>query len=204
MATVQLSGRPRAPKDAAGSNFKEAKAVIAPNTNQSAPTRTSAIAVTLPGVTTEAPARPVPNNASAAAAAAALAAAGAGADQPGGRGKGRGNERRGEGAEGHSQIDAVALCRLLSLLADKTRLRILWLLAGGERAVGAMTAELGLPQPTVSHHLAWLRTMHLVSPRRAGKNVFYALGRAARAKGDGSLSLMTADMTVTLARREAE
>ena len=102
-------------------------------------------------------------------------------------------------------IDSAAiLCRLLALLADKTRLRILWLLADGERAVGAMTAELGLPQPTVSHHLAWLRTMHLVSPRRAGKNVFYALGRAARTEHDGSLSLLTADHVVMLGRRPAE
>lgn len=98
---------------------------------------------------------------------------------------------------GH-EIDTLSLSRLLSLLADRTRLRILWLLADGERAVGAMTTELGLPQPTVSHHLAWLRTMHLVSPRRAGKNVFYALGRAARTEPDGSLSLMTADTVVTI------
>lgn len=99
-------------------------------------------------------------------------------------------------------VDTVTLCRLLALLADKTRLRILWLLADGERAVGAMTAELKLPQPTVSHHLAWLRTLHLVSPRRAGKNVFYALGKAARAEADGSLSLLTGDAVVTIGRRE--
>jgi DNA-binding transcriptional ArsR family regulator len=96
--------------------------------------------------------------------------------------------------------DTVVLCRLLTLLADKTRLRILWLLADGERAVGAMTSELRLPQPTVSHHLAWLRTMHLVSPRRAGKNVFYALGRFARTESEGSLSLVTGDTVVTIAR----
>ena len=96
--------------------------------------------------------------------------------------------------------DTVLLCRLLALLADKTRLRILWLLADGERAVGAMTSELRLPQPTVSHHLAWLRTMHLVSPRRAGKNVFYALGRSARTESDGMLSLITGDTVVTIAR----
>jgi DNA-binding transcriptional ArsR family regulator len=101
-------------------------------------------------------------------------------------------------------VDATALSRLLALLADKTRLRILWLLAEGERAVGAMTSELGLPQPTVSHHLAWLRTMHLVSPRRAGKNVFYALGRAARTEPDGTLSLLTADTVVSIGRRPAE
>ena len=119
---------------------------------------------------------------------------------------------RAEQAEGASEgneagekkeLDAATLCRLLALLADKTRLRILWLLAEGERAVGSMTAELGLPQPTVSHHLAWLRTLHLVSPRRAGKNVFYALGKAARAGADGSLWLLTGDAVVTIGPRGA-
>ena len=104
----------------------------------------------------------------------------------------------------YKDVDATALSRLLALLADKTRLRILWLLAEGDRAVGAMTSELRLPQPTVSHHLAWLRTMQLVSPRRAGKNVFYALGRAARTEPDGTLSLMTADTVVSIGRRAAE
>ena len=109
-----------------------------------------------------------------------------------------------DGGAGDGAVDTATLCRLLSLLADKTRLRILWLLADGERAVGHMTSQLALPQPTVSHHLAWLRTMHLVSPRRAGKNVFYALGKAARTEGDGSLSLLTGDAVVTIARRSAE
>ena len=136
-------------------------------------------------------------------------------DAAGGRGKSPGEESAARAAEalaagqragssGNSDLDAATLCRLLSLLADKTRLRILWLLADGERTVGGMTAELRLPQPTVSHHLAWLRTMHLVSPRRAGKNVFYALGRAARAESAGALSLLTTDAVVTIARRAGE
>ena len=116
-----------------------------------------------------------------------------------------GPPRSGHSINRDKEVDASAvLCRLLSLLSDRTRLRILWLLADGEKSVGAMTAELGLPQPTVSHHLAWLRTMHLVSPRRAGKNVFYALGRAARSERDGSLSLLTADHVVSIQWREPD
>jgi DNA-binding transcriptional ArsR family regulator len=89
------------------------------------------------------------------------------------------------------------VCRLLSLLADKTRLRILHLLAGGERPVVSLTSELRLPQPTVSHHLAWLRMMDLVSPRRQGKHVFYALGPAVECD-DGVLTLTADDATVTI------
>src|SRR5688500_9149421 len=96
---------------------------------------------------------------------------------------------------------AGAVARRLSLLADKTRVRILRILVGGERPVVALTGELGLPQPTVSHHLAWLRMMDLVAPRRQGKHVFYALGPAVRLDGDGSMTLAAADATVTIRPR---
>jgi len=90
------------------------------------------------------------------------------------------------------------VCRLLSLLADRTRLKILRILAGGERPVVALTAELQLPQPTVSHHLAWLRMMDLVSPRRQGKHVFYALGPAAQCDENGKMTMTADDATVTI------
>ena len=105
---------------------------------------------------------------------------------------------------GVSDQDLEQLTSLFRLLSDKTRLNILLLLAQGERNVSTLCRELGLPQPTVSHHLAWLRTMHLVSPRRAGKNVFYALGRAARTDSNGSLALMTADSVVSITKHAAE
>lgn len=114
------------------------------------------------------------------------------------------NTQSGEAARAAQPgIDEASVCRLLSLLADKTRLKILKLLATKEHHVGALTAELGLPQPTVSHHLAWLRTVGLVSPRRAGKFVFYALGPAAEIDDDGQLSLRAADAVITITQRKA-
>ena len=89
--------------------------------------------------------------------------------------------------------------RLLSLLADRTRLKILRILAGGERPVVALTSELRLPQPTVSHHLAWLRMMDLVSPRRQGKHVFYALGPSAKFDDTGTMTFRAFDAVVTVA-----
>jgi len=122
-----------------------------------------------------------------------------------------GSKRRdgvaGPGADGRPLSDrreatpSGDVCRLLSLLADRTRLKILRILAGGERPVIALTTELGLPQPTVSHHLAWLRMMDLVAPRRQGKHVFYALGPAVRLDVDGSMTLAAADATVTIRPR---
>ena len=60
-------------------------------------------------------------------------------------------------------------------LADRTRLRILALLAGGEVCVCEIHESLGLPQPTVSRHLAYLRSAGLVTGRKEGLWVHYNL-----------------------------
>jgi DNA-binding transcriptional ArsR family regulator len=65
--------------------------------------------------------------------------------------------------------------RVLRILADTTRLRVLSLLRGGELNVSALCKLLDLAQPTVSHHLGLLRTVGLVQNRRSGKQIFYAL-----------------------------
>src|SRR5687768_17672282 len=51
-------------------------------------------------------------------------------------------------------------------LADSTRLRILALLGNNEVCVCHLHDSLGLPQPTVSRHLAYLRRTGLMSARR--------------------------------------
>lgn len=59
--------------------------------------------------------------------------------------------------------------------ADPTRIRILSLLAAGELCVCDLVDILGLPQPTVSRHLAYLRRMGLVEATRAAKFAHYRL-----------------------------
>ena len=61
------------------------------------------------------------------------------------------------------------------MLADATRVEILWLLRGGERSVNDVADALGKPAPSISQHLAKLRMARLVRPRRAGTQVFYSL-----------------------------
>jgi ArsR family transcriptional regulator len=58
-------------------------------------------------------------------------------------------------------------------LADRTRLRILALLDNNEVCVCHLHDTLGLPQPTVSRHLAYLRRTGLVSARRDGVWMHY-------------------------------
>jgi ArsR family transcriptional regulator len=60
-------------------------------------------------------------------------------------------------------------------LADKTRLRILALLGNNEVCVCHIHDSLGLPQPTVSRHLAYLRKSGLVAARRDGVWMHYQI-----------------------------
>ncbi|HXF51224.1 MAG TPA: metalloregulator ArsR/SmtB family transcription factor [Dehalococcoidia bacterium] len=65
--------------------------------------------------------------------------------------------------------------QVLKALAQPKRLRILDLLREGERSVGELARALGAPQANVSQHLAALRAQDLVSARREGTTVYYAL-----------------------------
>jgi ArsR family transcriptional regulator len=67
---------------------------------------------------------------------------------------------------------------LFKALADKTRLRILALLGNNEVCVCHIHDTLGLPQPTVSRHLAYLRRAGLVDTRRDGVWMHYQVARA--------------------------
>lgn len=68
------------------------------------------------------------------------------------------------------------LVQVFKLLADETRLKILFLL-GREKElhVSALCERLGQSQPAVSHHLALLRVAGLIEPRRDGKHNFYSI-----------------------------
>jgi ArsR family transcriptional regulator, arsenate/arsenite/antimonite-responsive transcriptional repressor len=69
----------------------------------------------------------------------------------------------------------VSLEQTFKALADATRLRILGLLRAGEICVCDIHGSLGLPQPTVSRHLAYLRRTGLVEGRKDGLWVHYRL-----------------------------
>ncbi len=60
-------------------------------------------------------------------------------------------------------------------LADRTRLRLLNLMAGEEVCVNFFTEVLGESQPKVSRHLAYLRNAGIVETRRHGKWIYYSI-----------------------------
>lgn len=59
--------------------------------------------------------------------------------------------------------------------SDRTRLRILHVLRGGELCVGDIVESLRAPQPRISRHLAYLRKAKLVQVRKSGLWSHYSL-----------------------------
>ena len=81
------------------------------------------------------------------------------------------------------QLDAATAT--LKLLADRTRLHLVWALLHGEHSVNQLADHVGVAPTAVSQHLAKLRLAHLVRTRRDGNRIFYA------AENDHILRLVT-------------
>lgn len=74
-----------------------------------------------------------------------------------------------------SPAEADLLAKYFRVLGDRTRLRVLELVADRERSVGELVALLGEPQSKVSNHLACLRWCGFVATRREHRTVHYRL-----------------------------
>lgn len=74
-------------------------------------------------------------------------------------------------ADDHADL----VVEVFRMLADATRVQLLWSLIGGELSVNDLADRVAKPAPSVSQHLAKLRMAHLVRTRREGTQVFYRL-----------------------------
>jgi ArsR family transcriptional regulator, lead/cadmium/zinc/bismuth-responsive transcriptional repressor len=77
-----------------------------------------------------------------------------------------------------SLLDQAACQRaagLFRMLGDPARMQVLALLAGREMCVSEIAAALGDSLPAVSQRLKLLRSERIVTQRRAGKHIYYAL-----------------------------
>ena len=92
---------------------------------------------------------------------------------------------------------AESLEELFQALADRTRLRLLNLMADGEVCVCFFVEVLDEAQPKISRHLAYLRSAGLVSARRDAKWVHYTIAplddTTARAAFDAIMATLKAD-----------
>jgi ArsR family transcriptional regulator len=70
--------------------------------------------------------------------------------------------------------DCEAKARLVSVLMEPQRIKIIRLLRSGEQCVCEIERSLSIPQNLVSHHLRVLREAGLVSARKEGQFVHYS------------------------------
>jgi ArsR family transcriptional regulator, zinc-responsive transcriptional repressor len=78
---------------------------------------------------------------------------------------------RGRLADDHAGL----IVEVFRMLADPTRVQLLWALVDRELAVNDLAQHVGKPAPSVSQHLAKLRMARLVRTRREGTTIFYSL-----------------------------
>lgn len=72
--------------------------------------------------------------------------------------------------------DALELvARRFAVLAEPMRLRLIQALFAGEKNVNALVEEVGGTQANVSRHLQTLTQAHVLSRRKEGLQVFYAI-----------------------------
>lgn len=72
--------------------------------------------------------------------------------------------------------DALELvARRFAVLSEPMRLRLLQALFAGERSVGALVEATGGTQANISRHLQTLTHAHILSRRKEGLQVFYAI-----------------------------
>ena len=69
----------------------------------------------------------------------------------------------------------TSILKILRVIADPNRLRILLLLQGEELSVAELQEILGMGQSTISTHLSQLKQAGLVEDRRTGKSSLYKL-----------------------------
>jgi len=70
---------------------------------------------------------------------------------------------------------AATTADAFNAIAEPRRRQILDVLAGGERAVNELVAQLGVAQPTVSKHLRVLRKVGVVEVRGDGRRRLYRM-----------------------------
>lgn len=83
------------------------------------------------------------------------------------------------------------LANVFLALSDKTRLRLVALMSGGETSVNLLAASVNESQPKVSRHLAYLRAMNVVTTRRDGKHIYYSIDKSS-ATASGKILAATA------------
>lgn len=87
-------------------------------------------------------------------------------------------DSQGNGLDVPSTEQVDLAIEMFRMLADATRVRILWALLQGEHSVSHLAEVVKANAPAVSQHLAKLRLARLVRQRREGTRIFYTADSA--------------------------
>ena len=98
-------------------------------------------------------------------------------------------------------IGCVAFCKAL---ADETRQAILEMLLQGEMCVSDIVETFAMSQPTISHHLGILKNLGLVSSRKEGRQVYYAINQENVVECCGMLMAKFGDESVEIPADQVE
>jgi len=69
----------------------------------------------------------------------------------------------------------MGLNQVFKALSDPTRREIVRLLGHGEQTAGELSARFDMTKPSMSHHFSVLKDADLITSRREGQQIFYAL-----------------------------
>jgi DNA-binding transcriptional ArsR family regulator len=73
------------------------------------------------------------------------------------------------------RFDEMQMNDAFKALADPSRRRILALLRKGEMTAGELAQHFDMAKPSMSHHFSVLKQADLISARREGQQIYYAL-----------------------------
>ena len=89
-----------------------------------------------------------------------------------------------------TRTDYTRAARLFHALSDEIRLEVIDLLRDGERCVCELTAALDIAQPRLSWHLRALKEAGILTDRKEGRWVYYALARDTFEEAESVLSVL--------------
>ena len=71
--------------------------------------------------------------------------------------------------------DTDNVITILKMLADRTRLKIVYTLMSGAKCVGEIVSSVGESQSAISHQLATMKESNLVKSDRCGNKIIYSI-----------------------------
>jgi ArsR family transcriptional regulator len=84
-----------------------------------------------------------------------------------------GRKRKGPAPRSEAALEAIA--RRFKALGDPLRLRVLYVLRGGERTVGEIAQEVDASHSNVSRHLSLLANQGILARKQSGNQVYYSI-----------------------------